>query len=291
MSKARVASSKIFHLIDRETQIDPTLEGGLKPTVKGDVDAKRVTFEYPTRPDVPVLRGLSVGVTAGSTLALVGASGCGKSTIVSLLERFYDVRSGELKIDGTEVREFDLNYMRAQMAIVSQEPDLFNRSIRDNIAYGLSHENGTVVTDEVIERASKAANVHEFASELEDGYDTVVGQRGSRLSGGQRQRVAIARAIVSEPRLLLLDEATSALDAVSENVVQRALDDAAQGRTTVAIAHRLSTVRDADKIAVVSEGKIVELGTHEQLLRVEGGEYAQLVSNQLSGGDGDGEVN
>lgn len=284
LSKSQVAATKIFRLLDRKTKIDPADESGAQSAIEGEVDLKDLEFVYPTRPDVPVLRKLSVSVGKGKTLALVGASGCGKSTVVALLERFYDPYNGNISIDGVELKELNVKWARRHMSLVSQEPDLFNRSIRDNIAYGLGHEEGTVVTDDKIIEAAKSANAHHFISELTEGYDTVVGPRGNKLSGGQRQRVAIARAIVRHPKLLLLDEATSALDAVSERLVQDALDLASADRTTVAIAHRLSTVKDADAIAVVARGKIVELGTHEQLLRVNG-EYATLVKNQLSGDD------
>ena len=283
VAKSKVGATKVFRLLDRISEIDPTVETDCKPSISGKVSIKDASFEYPTRPDVPVLRGMSVKVSQGQTLALVGASGCGKSTVVALLERFYDARSGTITIDDTNITECDIKWMRAHLGLVSQEPDLFNCSVRENIAYGLDHTDGTPVTDEMIISAAKAANAHSFIIELPDGYKTVVGPRGNRLSGGQRQRVAIARAIVREPRLLLLDEATSALDAVSEHVVQEALDKAATGRTTVAIAHRLSTVKNADVIAVMSRGKIIETGRHEQLLRVENGEYANLVKNQLTG--------
>lgn len=282
VAKSKIAATKIFRLLDRESNIDPEDSSGSEKEIDGRVEAKKVTFEYPTRPHVPVLRGLSFKVSPGQTLALVGQSGCGKSTTVALLERFYDVATGEIFVDDTEMRDYKLSCLRQQLGLVSQEPDLFNRSIRDNISYGLDHSDGTPVTDDMIVNAAKAANAHSFISELSEGYDFVVGSRGSRLSGGQRQRVAIARAIIRQPRLLLLDEATSALDAVSERVVQDALDKASAGRTTVAIAHRLSTVKDADIIAVVARGKIVEAGTHDQLLRIPDGEYASLVKNQLA---------
>lgn len=282
VGKAKIGATNIFRLLDRASKIDPSVKTGEVSPISGNVAAEGLRFEYPTRPDVQVLRGASVAVSQGETLALVGASGCGKSTIIALLERFYDPRDGSIRIDGTGISEYNLDHLRFNLGLVSQEPDLFNKSIRDNIAYGLDHSDGTPVTDDMIIAAAKAANAHSFISELEEGYDTVVGPRGDRLSGGQRQRVAIARALVREPRILLLDEATSALDAVSERVVQSALDRAAAGRTTVAIAHRLSTVKDADIIAVVSKGRIVESGKHEQLLRVPNGEYANLVKNQLT---------
>lgn len=282
VGKSKAAASSIFRVLDRESEIDPTTGEGKQSVLVGSISSKKITFEYPTRPDVPVLRGLSIEVSPGQTLALVGESGCGKSTIVSLVERFYDPRTGVLAIDDVDAREYEVNNLRSQVGLVSQEPDLFNRSVRDNIAYGLSQEDGTPVTDSMIEEAAKAANAHGFIQELPQGYDTVVGPRGSKLSGGQRQRVAIARSLGRAPKILLLDEATSALDAVSERLVQDALDDAAKGRTTIAIAHRLSTIKDADIIGVVKAGKIVEKGTHDTLLSIPNGAYATLVKNQLS---------
>ena len=284
VGKSRVAATNVFRLIDRKSEIDATSEEGIpssRISLKGTVSAEEVKFEYPTRPDVPVLRGMSVTVSPGQTLALVGESGSGKSTMVSLIERFYDPRSGKVTLDGTDARGYNVKGLRGQLGLVSQEPDLFNRSVRDNIAYGLSHEEGTPVTDSMIMEAAKTANAHEFIAGLPNGYDTEVGVRGSKLSGGQRQRVAIARSLVRSPRVLLLDEATSALDAVSERLVQDALDVASKGRTTIAIAHRLSTIKDADVIAVLKNGKVVESGKHDQLLRLNG-DYATLVKNQMS---------
>lgn len=282
ISKSKVAASNIFRLLDRESAIDPTSGEGEKKEIDGTVAAENLKFEYPTRPDVPVLRNLSIQVSPGQTLALVGESGCGKSTIVALIERFYDAREGRVLVGGSDSKGQELPNMRSQIGIVSQEPDLFNRSVSDNIAYGLGHEDGTPVTESMITEAAKAANAHDFIMELPQKYDTMVGVRGNRLSGGQRQRVAIARSLVREPKILLLDEATSALDAVSERVVQDALDAAAKGRTTIAIAHRLSTIKDADIIGVVKSGKIVEKGTHQSLLSIADGVYANLVKNQLS---------
>lgn len=281
VAKSKLAATKIFRLLDRESQIDPSNTDGVKDAVRGSVQAKDLEFEYPTRPDVHVLRGLSVKVSPGQTLALVGESGCGKSTIVALIERFYDARTGVLSVDDRDITEYNLGSIRGQMGLVSQEPDLFDRSVRDNIAYGLSQEDGTAVTESMITTAAQAANAHGFIADLPDGYDTIVGPRGSRLSGGQRQRVAIARALVREPRILLLDEATSALDAVSEKNVQQTLDKARLGRTTIAIAHRLSTIKDADIIAVVKNGRVVESGRHEALLKIKDGVYANLVRNQM----------
>lgn len=284
VGKSKTAATSIFRLIDAASGIDPTSEHGEEvgsSGLSGEVEAKEVKFEYPSRPDVAVLRGLNVKVNPGQTLALVGESGSGKSTVVSLIERFYDVRSGSLLVDGKDSREYEVKSLRQHIGLVSQEPDLFNRSVRDNIAYGLKHEDGTVVTESMIVEAAKLANAHEFISELPDGYDCEVGPRGSKLSGGQRQRVAIARSLIRSPQVLVLDEATSALDSVSEHVVQQALDKAAKGRTTIAIAHRLSTIKDADMIAVIKNGKVAESGTHDELLRVNGA-YALLVRNQMS---------
>jgi ATP-binding cassette, subfamily B (MDR/TAP), member 1 len=282
LSEASVAATKIFRLLDRESQIDPSVSSGkCLGAVQGSVNFHEAQFSYPSRPEVEVLRGISLNISPGQTLALVGQSGCGKSTVVSLLERFYDIRAGSIKFEDTELRDVNLQNARSQMALVQQEPDLFNRTIRENILYGLSHEDGTPITDEQVINAAKAANAHDFISELPLGYNTLVGERGSGLSGGQRQRVAIARSLIRKPRLLLLDEATSALDARSERDVQYALDEARQGRTTIIIAHRLSTVKDADAIGVVSQGQIVELGSHDELM-AKNGQYADLVRNQLS---------
>lgn len=280
--KSRVAATNVFRLIDRKTKIDPSDTSGERKDanqVSGHVGMRDIEFEYPTRPDVHVLRGLSLEAKPGQTIALVGESGCGKSTIISLLERFYDPREGEVWMEDVNARDYNVNNLRSHLGIVTQEPDLFNQSIRDNIIYGMNE--GTVVTDEVIESAARLANAHDFITTMPQGYDTIVGHRGSRLSGGQRQRIAIARSLVRCPRILLLDEATSALDAVAEAVVQRALNDAAQGRTTITIAHRLSTVKDADVIGVVKNGRIVESGKHDNLMR-RNAAYAQLVRNQMS---------
>lgn len=198
-----------------------------------------------------------------------------------MVQRFYDVRTGTLDFDSENLKQMDLQELRSHMAFVQQEPDLFNRSIKENIAYGLPKDDSTVVTDDVIIEAAKAANAHDFIMELPMQYETQVGERGGNLSGGQKQRVAIARSLVRRPKLLLLDEASSALDAVSERVVQEALDSARRGRTTIVIAHRLSTVKDADAIAMIERGRVVELGTHKELIS-KNGKYAALVKHQMS---------
>jgi ATP-binding cassette subfamily B (MDR/TAP) protein 1 len=205
--------------------------------------------------------------------ALVGESGSGKSTAIALLERFYDPNSGKILFDGLELQTLKVSWLRMQIGLVAQEPVLFNDTIRANIAYGKQGE----ASEEEIVAAAEASNAHQFISGLPDGYATVVGERGIQLSGGQKQRVAIARAIVKDPKVLLLDEATSALDAESERVVQEALDRVMVGRTTVVVAHRLSTVKGADIISLVKNGTIVEKGRHEELMRIKDGAYASLV--------------
>jgi ATP-binding cassette subfamily B (MDR/TAP) protein 1 len=207
------------------------------------------------------------------TIALVGESGSGKSTIIALLERFYDPDSGRISLDGVEIKTLRISWLRDQMGLVGQEPVLFNDTIRANITYGKHGD----VTEEEVTAVAKAANAHEFISSLPQGYDTLVGEKGVQLSGGQKQRVAIARAIIKDPKILLLDEATSALDAESERIVQDALDRVMVSRTTIVVAHRLSTIKGADMIAVLKEGKIAEKGKHEALMRIKGGVYASLV--------------
>jgi len=223
-----------------------------------------------------VLRDLNLSVEQGKNVALVGTSGCGKSTCIQLLQRFYDLRAGELKMDGTSIDTLSVPWLRSKMSIVSQEPVLFDRSLADNIKYG--DNSREVSMDEVVEAARKA-NIHSFISALPQQYDTKCGEKGAQLSGGQKQRIAIARALIANPSVLLLDEATSALDTESEKVVQEALEKAQEGRTSVTIAHRLSTVQNADKIFVLAQGKVIESGTHAQLLSFRG-IYAKLWTTQ-----------
>ncbi|XP_071714963.1 ABC transporter B family member 11-like [Rutidosis leptorrhynchoides] len=273
--KAKSAAASVFALLDQKSKIDYTDESGtVLENVKGDIEFSHVNFKYPSRPDVEIFRDLCLEIRPGQTVALVGESGSGKSTVVSLLQRFYDIDSGQITLDGVDIRQLNLKWLRQQMGLVSQEPVLFNDTIRANIAYG---KEGNATEEEVI-AAAELANAHEFISSLHNGYDTYVGERGIQLSGGQKQRVAIARAIVKAPKILLLDEATSALDAESEKVVQDALDRVIVHRTTLVVAHRLSTIQGADVIVVMKNGVIAEKGKHEELLNIKDGIYASLVA-------------
>ncbi|KAL5149238.1 ABC transporter B family member 11 [Glycine soja] len=272
-SKAKSSVASIFSILDQKSNIDPSYESGMTlQEVKGEIEFNHVTFKYPTRPNVIVFRDFSLTVHAGETVALAGESGSGKSTVISLLQRFYEPDSGQITLDGTKIQNLQLKWFRQQMGLVSQEPVLFNDTIRANIAYGKCGD----ATEAEIIAAAELANAHKFISSLQQGYDALVGERGIQLSGGQKQRVAIARAIVKSPKILLLDEATSALDAESERVVQDALDRVRVDRTTIVVAHRLSTIKDADSIAVVENGVIAEHGKHDTLLN-KGGIYASLV--------------
>ncbi|KAK0066802.1 ATP-dependent translocase ABCB1 isoform X7 [Biomphalaria pfeifferi] len=275
VGKAKASAKHILHLLDSKPSLDYSSPDGLKlkDSCEAEIKFEEVTFRYPTRPTVQVAQGLTFSVRPGETLALVGSSGCGKSTSVQLIERFYDVESGSVKLANTDVRQINLQWLRSQIGIVSQEPVLFDRSIAENIAYG---DNSRVVTMQEIIQAARGANIHDFISSLPDGYETNVGAKGTQLSGGQKQRVAIARALVRNPKILLLDEATSALDTESEKIVQEALDKARQGRTSIVIAHRLSTIKNSDKICVVSHGKVAETGTHNELM-LKQGLYYRLI--------------
>ncbi|GIY93919.1 ATP-dependent translocase ABCB1 [Caerostris extrusa] len=271
----RGAAAKIFSIIDRVPIIDSSSELGSKPeSLEGYISLKDVHFKYPSRPTVPILQGVSLNIQPGETVALVGPSGCGKSTIIQLILRFYDTEAGEVKIDENNVKDLNVGWVRDHIGLVGQEPVLFSTTIAENIKYGKQD-----ATKEEIEAAAKVANVHDFIETLPKKYDTLVGERGTQLSGGQKQRIAIARALIKNPRILLLDEATSALDTESEAVVQAALDEARQGRTTVIVAHRLTTIRTADKIVVLKDGTIQEIGTHDQLMTRKG-IYYELVSTQ-----------
>ena len=288
-SSAVAAASKIFATIDRTSPLDPTSDSGERlEDVKGDIELRNVKHIYPSRPEVTVMDGVNLKIPAGRTTALVGASGSGKSTIVGLVERFYDPVGGKVLVDGREVSSLNLRWLRQQISLVQQEPVLFGESIYTNIKHGLigsRFENESEEQQrERIYTAAKQANAHDFIKGLPEGYETDVGERGFLLSGGQKQRIAISRAIVSDPKILLLDEATSALDTKSEGVVQAALDAAAQGRTTIVIAHRLSTIKHAHNIVVMQQGRIVEQGTHDELLGMKAA-YYNLVQAQRIGGD------
>ncbi|NXO14555.1 MDR1 protein, partial [Oriolus oriolus] len=270
--KARTSAQRIFKLLERKPLIDSYSDEGEKMShFEGNIEFRNIHFVYPTRPEVQVLQGLNLKVNKGQTLALVGSSGCGKSTSIQLLERFYDPVEGQVLADGIDTRSLHLQWLRSRLGLVSQEPILFDCSIAENIQYG---DNSRVVSQEEIEAAAKAANIHAFIEKLPEKYNTRVGEKGTQLSGGQKQRIAIARALVRNPAILLLDEATSALDTESEKIVQKALDNARQGRTCIVIAHRLSTVQTADIIVVIQNGRVVEQGTHSQLLAKEGHYYA-----------------
>jgi ATP-binding cassette subfamily B (MDR/TAP) protein 1 len=299
LTKASSAAKELFQTIDRVSEIDPLSEVGLIPIeCIGELQIKDVHFAYPARPDTAVLKGLTLSVPANKTTALVGASGSGKSTIISLLERWYDQAEGTLHLDGVDTRELNLRWLRTNMRLVQQEPTLFSGTVFENVAFGLFGAEKSSLPEAkqriLVEKACKAAYADEFIERLPkvssdpfltsstltfQGYDTQIGERAMMLSGGQKQRLAIARSIVSDPKVLLLDEATSALDPKAEKIVQRALDNVSQNRTTIVIAHKLSTIRNADNIAVMSDGAVVEQGTHDELLEANGA-YARLVRAQ-----------
>ncbi|KAL7835875.1 hypothetical protein SRHO_G00282220 [Serrasalmus rhombeus] len=280
-AKAKISASHVLMLINRVPDIDNDSEEGENPDhFEGNVRFQDVHFKYPSRPDIPVLQGLRLRVKKGQTLALVGSSGCGKSTTIQLLERFYDPLRGSVMLDNKDAKQLNIHWLRSQIGIVSQEPVLFDCSLAENIAYG---DNSRQVTQEEIEQAAKAANIHSFIEGLPQKYQTQAGDKGTQLSGGQKQRIAIARAILRNPKVLLLDEATSALDTESEKIVQEALDKAREGRTCIVVAHRLSTIQNADIIAVFQNGVVVEQGTHHQLLNQQGAYYA-LVNSQMGHG-------
>ena len=272
IQKALAAADRVFDVLDLPELIQNKPNAQLLPHVKGNVSFNNVSFAYNT--DEPILDNVSFSATPGQVVALVGPSGAGKSTVASLLPRFYDVTGGSIVIDGLDIREVTMESLREQVGIVPQETMLFNGSVYDNILYGRLD-----ATEEEVMVASKAANAHNFITELPNGYDTQLGDRGVNISGGQRQRIAIARAILKNPQILILDEATSALDTESERVVQEALDRLMVGRTSFVIAHRLSTIKNADKILVMEKGKIVEEGNHDELMAKDG-LYAHLYQIQ-----------
>ncbi|KAK6147053.1 hypothetical protein DH2020_017965 [Rehmannia glutinosa] len=276
-AKARVAAAKIFRIIDHKPDVDRNSESGLElESITGQLELKNVEFCYPSRPETQILNNFCLTVPAGKTIALVGSSGSGKSTVVSLIERFYDPASGQVLLDGHDIKTLKLRWLRQQIGLVSQEPALFATTIKENILLG--RPDATLIE---IEEAARVANAHSFIVKLPDGYDTQVGERGLQLSGGQKQRIAIARAMLKNPAILLLDEATSALDSESEKLVQEALDRFMIGRTTLVIAHRLSTIRKADLVAVLQQGSVSEIGTHDELIaRGENSVYGKLIRMQ-----------
>ncbi|QBH95821.1 lipid A ABC transporter ATP-binding protein/permease MsbA [Limnobaculum zhutongyuii] len=272
--RGMAACQTLFAILDMETEQDT---GTLKvDRVQGNVELRNVTFTYPTK-DEPALRNINLTIPAGKTVALVGRSGSGKSTIANLLTRFYDIQEGEILIDGHEIREYTLASLRSQVAVVSQNVHLFNDTIANNIAYARTTE----YSREDIEKAATMAYAMDFINKMDNGLDTVIGENGVLLSGGQRQRIAIARALLRDSPILILDEATSALDTESERAIQAALDELQKNRTSLVIAHRLSTIEKADEILVIEDGRIVERGNHETLIK-NGGVYAQLHRMQFS---------
>jgi ATP-binding cassette subfamily B protein len=275
------AAERLMELLETAPSITaPTSPQRLPEPVLGRVEADAVTFTYPSRPDHPALAGIDLEIMPGERVALVGPSGAGKSTLFHLLLRFYDPQQGTLRLDGVDLRTLDPRTFRQQIVIVPQDPVIFGADAYENIRYGLD------VETPAIEAAARAAHANEFLTRLPDGYNTFLGERGVRLSGGERQRIAIARAILRDPAVLLLDEATSALDAESERLVQDALEHLMRNRTSIVIAHRLATVRNADRILVLDQGRIIASGRHDQLL-AEGGLYARLAALQFQNGGAD----
>lgn len=270
------AAEKVFEYLDRKPE-HPQDGTEAPETCKGLVEFKDITFAYPTRPEMEILKGVSFTLRPGEVTALVGPSGSGKSSCVGLLENFYPPQQGQVLLDGRPVQAYNHDYLHSRIALVGQEPVLFARSVQQNITYGL-----TEVPMEAVVQAATKANAHNFITSLTDGYDTGVGEKGTQLSGGQKQRVAIARALIRSPNVLVLDEATSALDAESEHIVQQALNKIMRQHTVLVIAHRLSTVERADNIIVIDRGSVVEQGPHSRLMASRG-LYYKLVQRQVLG--------
>ena len=273
---ARGTARTVFDIIDRKSVIDVSAQSGERlKNLEANIQFKNLVFSYPLRPEVLVLKDFNLEIKSGETVALVGPSGCGKSTVIQLIQRFYDTQSGHIFIDGTDIKNMNVGWLRQQIGVVGQEPVLFDTSIAENICLGSKK----LISRDDIQRAAIEANCHEFIEKLPEKYDTYVGDRGAQLSGGQKQRIAIARALIAQPKILLLDEATSALDLQSEQLVQTALDRASKGRTTIIVAHRLSTIINSDRIIFIENGRVVESGSHLELMAKEG-HYYRLVTTQ-----------
>lgn len=288
VTNAASSASELFSVIDKPSLLDPLDPSGTRPaTCEGHIEISDLDFAYPSRPSAQVLSNFSITIPAGKTTALVGASGSGKSTLVGLLERWYVPTSGRITLDGKDVTQYNIKWLRSRMRLVQQEPILFRGTVFENVAKGFVDDQRELLLEQqmkLVREACKASNADEFINDLPQGYETEVGERAGTLSGGQRQRIAIARSIVSNPKILLLDEATSALDPKAEKVVQDALNRVSENRTTLVIAHKLATVKSADSIAVMSQGKVVEQGTHQELIMLDG-HYAALVRAQDLGAD------
>jgi ABC-type multidrug transport system fused ATPase/permease subunit len=274
LQKTIGASERINEILGEESEINVSDEN-LKAPIEGEIEFKNVSFSYPSRKDIHLFHDLTFSVKKGEKIALVGPSGSGKSTIIKLLSSFYPFQSGDILIDGKKIQDYNTTALRQNIGMVPQEVILFGGTIRENIAYGKTN-----ATLEEIENAARKANALDFINSFPEKLETLVGERGVKLSGGQKQRIAIARAILRDPKILILDEATSALDSESEKLVKDALDELMKGRTTFIIAHRLSTIREADKIMVINKGKIVEQGSHADLLNLQNGLYANLLKLQ-----------
>lgn len=279
LQTALVSAERVYEIIDTKPSIKDSDDAIELKNVVGDIEIKNVSFEYEA--GKPIIKNLNITIPHGKTIALVGASGGGKTTIVNLIPRFFEPTSGEILIDGVNIKKYTKSSLRKNTSLVSQDIILFDDTIRNNIAYGKGENDFDTVSDEEIFEASKSANAYDFIMNMSEGYNTKIGEKGVRLSGGQKQRISIARAIIKNAPILLLDEATSALDTESEHEVQTALDNLMKNKTTIVIAHRLSTIKNADKIYVIENGEVVESGTHDELIK-ENGEYSKLYNMQFS---------